>query len=72
MVAEEVAGRLGSDFFENDVVPQAEFERHLERAREAACNVVEQLRAGRIEPCPESCAWRGRGCSYPAICREES
>jgi RecB family exonuclease len=72
MVAEEVAARLGADFFDNDVVPQADFERHLERAREAACDVVERLRAGRISPCPDSCAWRGRGCSYPAICREES
>ena len=29
------------------------------------------MRAGRLGPCPDSCAYRG-GCSYPSICRVEA
>ncbi len=39
----------------------------LRVAREAA----EELREGRLEARPDTCAWGGRGCAYPSICRCE-
>jgi RecB family exonuclease len=30
---------------------------------------VEEVRAGALEPRPQSCTWDDSGCAYPAICR---
>jgi ATP-dependent helicase/nuclease subunit B len=35
----------------------------------AAVEAVREIRAGRLEPRPETCGWKGDGCSYPSICR---
>jgi ATP-dependent helicase/DNAse subunit B len=35
----------------------------------AAIEAVREIRAGRLEPRPETCGWKGDGCSYPSICR---
>jgi ATP-dependent helicase/DNAse subunit B len=35
----------------------------------AALEAVREIRAGRLEPRPETCGWKGDGCSYPSICR---
>ncbi|MEJ7788381.1 MAG: PD-(D/E)XK nuclease family protein, partial [Thermoleophilaceae bacterium] len=70
LVAEEVAGELGSDFLDNDTKPEEEFGGRKEWAQRAIADVAEGMAAGRVSPCPESCAYRG-GCSYPQICRVE-
>jgi ATP-dependent helicase/DNAse subunit B len=71
LVAAELRERLGSDFYDQDLKPREEFDQHLERAKATVCELVGRLREGDLRPCPESCGWRGEGCSYPAICREE-
>ena len=38
----------------------------------AAESAVAEMRAGALEPRPDSCAWDGSGCSYPTICRCEA
>ncbi|MBA2794716.1 MAG: PD-(D/E)XK nuclease family protein [Thermoleophilaceae bacterium] len=70
LVAEEVAGELGSDFLDNDTKPEEEFGGRKEWAQRAIAEVAEGMAAGRVSPCPDSCAYRG-GCSYPQICRVE-
>lgn len=70
IVAREVAGELGSDFLDNDTKPEEEFGGRKEWAQTAIAEVAEGMSAGRVSPCPDSCAYRG-GCSYPQICRVE-
>jgi ATP-dependent helicase/DNAse subunit B len=41
----------------------------LDEIEEAAVEAVREIRAGRLEPRPETCGWKGDGCSYPSICR---
>ena len=41
----------------------------LEDIEAAALETVREIRAGRLEPRPETCGWKGDGCSYPSICR---
>jgi ATP-dependent helicase/DNAse subunit B len=41
----------------------------LEDIEAAALEAVREIRAGRLEPRPETCGWKGDGCSYPSICR---
>ncbi len=60
-------GRL--DVKEGDRVTAAEREELLGDIRRAALRVVDGIRAGQLEPTPESCAWDGSGCAYPGICR---
>jgi ATP-dependent helicase/DNAse subunit B len=55
----------------NDLVGEEDFERVLAEVREQAVEAGRELRAGRLEPRPESCHWRGDGCSYPSVCRCE-
>ena len=71
MVAEEALDELGSDFYKNDVKPRHEFAGSTEWARGAIADAAQRMRTGRIEPCPDSCAYRG-GCSHPSICRVEA
>ena len=70
LVAREVAAELGSDFLGNDTKPEEEFAGRKAWAQEAIADVAEGMAAGRLAPCPDSCAYRG-GCSYPQICRVE-
>jgi hypothetical protein len=43
----------------------------MARALELVGETAGAMRAGRLEACPDSCAYRG-GCSYPSICRTET
>ncbi len=52
-----------------DRVTAQEREELLGDIRRAALRVVDGIRAGQLEPTPESCAWDGSGCAYPGICR---
>jgi len=71
MVAAEALNRLGSDFYDNDVKPQDEFAESTAWAQGAIADAADRMRTGRIEPCPDTCAYRG-GCSHPSICRVEA
>jgi RecB family exonuclease len=63
LVREGVPGR----YTRTDRVDADAFDAALERARELAERMAEELHAGRIAPCPERCS--SRGCRYPGICR---
>jgi hypothetical protein len=54
-------------YFDSDVTDDEGLVTALEEAREIAVRAAEDLRAGRIEPCPDRCS--PKGCSYPGICR---
>jgi ATP-dependent helicase/DNAse subunit B len=57
----------GSDLFRTDRRSEEELEEELAAAAERACQLAVRLRAGRLEPSPDTC---GRdGCAYPGICR---
>lgn len=73
LLSAEHAEALGSaDFHPNDFEEPEAFEAHLERARAAACELVERARAGDVRPCPRTCSpGRDGGCAYPSICGEE-
>ena len=66
----DLEDELGRGWAGNDVKPEGEFRDHLEQARATVRDVIDRIRAGRVEPSPDTCAWNDR-CSYPAICREE-
>jgi ATP-dependent helicase/DNAse subunit B len=53
---------------EADVLEPEAFERLLAEAEARAVELVEGMRSGELEPCPDHCGWRG-GCEYPGICR---
>jgi hypothetical protein len=46
------------------------FARVLDGVERAAARAVAEVRAGALEPRPDSCAWQG-GCAFPSICRCE-
>ena len=50
-----------------EVLEQTAAER-LEESRAIAAQAAADLRAGRIKPCPDRCAYNG-GCAHPGICR---
>ncbi len=58
------------DCVSTDVREHAELRELLERARASALEVAEQAASGRLQPRPQTCAFRG-GCQYPTICRCE-
>ena len=68
MVAEELSEQLGSDFVDNDRVPEADFAERTEWAKSSIATTATRMRGGDLVSCPDSCAWRG-GCSHPSICR---
>jgi ATP-dependent helicase/DNAse subunit B len=63
LVRDDVPGA----YVNGDVVDAEAFAAGLEAARAAAEGAAEDLRAGRIAPCPERCG--PMGCAYPGICR---
>ena len=71
MVAAELAEQLGSDFVDNDRVPEADFAERTEWAKGSIAETATRMRGGDLISCPDSCAWRG-GCSHPSICRVET
>jgi len=58
--------------FKNDVVDEEEFAAVLTEVRELAVRAAGELRRGDLEPRPDRCDWKGRGCAYPSICRCQS
>src|SRR3954451_426852 len=58
----------GRTVVSTDRLSPEEFEAKLAEVLAAAEEAIGQLRAGALEPRPDSCAWDG-GCSYPTICR---
>ena len=52
-----------------DRMPAEQVEALLAEIEAAALEAVREIRAGRLEPRPETCGWKGDGCSYPSICR---
>jgi ATP-dependent helicase/DNAse subunit B len=59
----------GLDAADNDRVDERRFAQVLQAAADAAGRAVAEIRAGRLEPRPATCGWRGGGCTYPSICR---
>jgi ATP-dependent helicase/DNAse subunit B len=59
----------GAQVVRGDLVTPEEMADALDGARRAACAAVADVRAGRLEPRPGSCGWKGGGCSFPSICR---
>ena len=55
------------DLVPGDSRDQAGLEEELEHACQRAVALAEGLRAGELEPCPETCS--REGCRYPGICR---
>jgi ATP-dependent helicase/DNAse subunit B len=58
---------LGSGVVWTDARSPEDLEEVLEDARGRAVALAARLRAGEIEPCPETCS--RQGCRYPGICR---
>jgi ATP-dependent helicase/DNAse subunit B len=52
-----------------DRMTPEQVEELLAEIEAAALDAVREIRAGRLEPRPETCGWKGDGCSYPSICR---
>ena len=52
-----------------DRMPAEQAEDLLAAIEAAALEAVREIRAGRLEPRPATCGWKGDGCSYPSICR---
>jgi RecB family exonuclease len=52
-----------------DRMPAEQARELLADIEAAALEAVREIRAGRLEPRPETCGWKGDGCSYPSICR---
>jgi ATP-dependent helicase/DNAse subunit B len=55
---------------DGDRAPAEELEQDLRAVLERALEALRGIRAGRLEPCPATCAYKG-GCAFPAICRTE-
>jgi ATP-dependent helicase/DNAse subunit B len=64
VVRDSVPGR----YVNGDVVDGATLAARLEESRAVAAQAAADLRAGRIRPCPDRCAYNG-GCAHPGICR---
>jgi ATP-dependent helicase/DNAse subunit B len=54
---------------QRDRMPAEQAHELLAAIEAAALETVREIRAGRLEPRPETCGWKGDGCSYPSICR---
>jgi ATP-dependent helicase/DNAse subunit B len=52
-----------------DRVDEAKLNELLDGCAVAARAAVAAMRAGRLEPSPDSCGWNGSGCQHPSICR---
>jgi RecB family exonuclease len=69
IVAEGEQDALGAGaVVDTDVRPPDELEAVLAQAEATACELAERMRAGDLEPTPDSCGARGV-CAYPGICR---
>ena len=64
VVRDDIPGR----YVNGDVVDDTALDATLEASRAVAAQAAADLRAGRIRPCPDRCAYNG-GCAHPGICR---
>ena len=64
IVRDDVPGR----YVNGDVSDKATLDERLEESRAIAAKAAADLRAARIKPCPDRCAYNG-GCAHPGICR---
>ena len=62
----------GAVTFKKDLRDEEAFSALLEAAVDLAAQAVAEIRAGRLEPRPATCGFRGDGCQYPSICRCEA
>jgi ATP-dependent helicase/DNAse subunit B len=58
---------VGASVVSTDARAPAELRELLDDARARAAQLAARLRAGELEPCPETCSHDG--CKYPGICR---
>jgi hypothetical protein len=63
-----VQGNVPGRYVNGDVSDGATLETRLQDARAIAAQAAQDLRAGRIKPCPDRCGYQG-GCAHPGICR---
>jgi hypothetical protein len=61
---------VGKGIVDNDVQERTAIDELLDAARDQVCALADEMRSGNIEPCPETCSFRGE-CAYPSICRSE-
>jgi ATP-dependent helicase/DNAse subunit B len=61
---------VGAGIVDNDVKEREDIDALLDSAREQVCALADEMRAGKLEPCPDTCSFRHE-CAYPAICRSE-
>jgi len=59
----------GLDTVGTDRHGRAAFDEIIDGVREDVLCAVGELRAGALQPRPQSCGWNGTGCVYPTICR---
>ena len=64
IVRDDIPGR----YVNGDVGDDEQLEARLMESRAIAAQAAADLRAGRITPCPDRCAYNG-GCAHPGICR---
>ncbi len=65
--ADEVDDAAG--FHASDMRSREQLDEELADAAARAVELAERLRAGDVEPCPQTCS--RDGCAYPAICRSQ-
>src|SRR4051794_29477769 len=61
----------GLDAVHTDRLSDEDFRARLDEVLAAALEAVRGIRAGALEPRPDTCAWNG-GCAHPPICRCET
>jgi hypothetical protein len=61
----------GLDAVHTDRLSDDDFRARLDEVLVAALEAVRGIRAGALEPRPDTCAWNG-GCAHPSICRCET
>jgi hypothetical protein len=61
----------GLQTFKGDRVDDEAFAAIIDGVLEDVLQAVAELRAGALEPRPDTCAYEG-GCAYPTICRCEA
>ena len=52
--------------------PPEDFDAIVDGVLEDVLAAVAELRAGALEPRPETCSYNDKGCAYPTICRCEA
>jgi ATP-dependent helicase/DNAse subunit B len=60
---------VGERLVATDAREEAELEAELQDAATRAVELARRLRAGELEPCPQTCS--RDGCAYPGICRSQ-